>query len=164
MIQIPFNFGGQLLMKIKQHAKTIFLGCLLIGTLVLAEQGSWWRKFVPGQSPQVLSAPSKPLVEPNPAVLNLQNSFAAVAEAVKPAVVNISAVHIQKVQGEEPNQFFFGDPNEFFYRFFGEEPPQQQRRPRPHPREFRTEGTGSGVIIDPEGYILTNNHVVQGAD
>jgi serine protease Do len=105
-------------------------------------------------------AASTPLVNPHPDAINLQNSFAEIAEAVKPAVVNISAVQIQHVRQQDP-QFYYGDPNEFFYRFFGQQAPQRQA---PAPREYRTEGTGSGVIIDAEGYILTNNHVVQGAD
>ncbi len=137
-------------------------GLLSLSVCLFASNGSWWDRFIPRKQPQVLSGGAKPVpVQVPQAVVNLQDSFANVAEVVKPAVVNISAVHITKVE-DEPNQFFFGDPNEFFYRFFGEEGMPQQRRPKP--KEFRSEGTGSGVIIDPEGYILTNNHVVQGAD
>lgn len=109
--------------------------------------------------PKKKTAPVKPHSE----VLDVQNSFAAVAEAVKPAVVNISAVQIQTVQ-EDPYQFFFGDPNEFFYKFFGEEGPQPPGAEKKlMPRQFRLEGTGSGVIIDADGTILTNHHVIQSA-
>ncbi len=151
-------------MTFRKNAQIIFVVLFFAGSLVLAEQRGWLERILPSKTPQVLSQPSKPLVEPDPAVLNLQNSFAQVADAVKTSVVNISAVHIEKVRQETPEEFFFGDPNQFFYRFFGEEAPQQQPRQRRMPREQRSEGTGSGVIIDPEGYILTNNHVVQGAD
>lgn len=76
-------------------------------------------------------------------------ALAAVVEAVKPAVVNISTV--KTIRLRDP---FFDDP--FFRRFFGE--------PFGIPRERRQTGLGSGVIVDPSGYILTNNHVIRGAD
>lgn len=76
-------------------------------------------------------------------------AMASVVEAVKPAVVNISTV--KTVRFRDP---FFDDP--FFRRFFGE--------PFGIPRERRQTGLGSGVIVDPSGYILTNNHVIKGAD
>ncbi len=96
-------------------------------------------------------------------VIELQEAFTGVAQGVKPAVVNISAVQILKT--EVPYyQFYFGDPFEdFFDEFFGK---PRERRPEPEKREFRRrlEGTGSGVIIDPQGYILTNYHVIARAE
>src|SRR3989344_3092557 len=62
------------------------------------------------QTAKVVSIP-----EPHPEVLNLQEAFATVSALAKPAVVNISIVHVEKVQIP---QFFFGDPEEFFYEFF----------------------------------------------
>ncbi len=76
-------------------------------------------------------------------------AMASIVEAVKPAVVNISTV--KTVRLRDP---FFDDP--FFRRFFGE--------PFGMPRERKQSGLGSGVIVDPSGYILTNNHVIRGAD
>lgn len=120
---------------------------------VWSAQQSWMDKLFPKKEPV------KQTVEPPAGVLALQDAFANVVEKVKPAVVNISAVQITRVQ-DNPHQFFYGDPNDYFFRYFnGDEPPARAR-----PREQRMEGTGSGVIINPDGYILTNNHVVQNAD
>jgi len=97
------------------------------------------------------------------AVLELQGAFENVAEAVKPSVVNISAVQILKIQAPY-YEFYFGDPfEEFFDQFFGR---PRTERPQPEKREFerKAEATGSGVIIDQEGYILTNYHVIAGAE
>lgn len=77
---------------------------------------------------------------------------AEIAETVKPAIVNISTTRTVKIQGT-PSPFF-DDP--FFRRFFGD----QFRMPK----ERKTASLGSGVIVDPKGYILTANHVVQDAE
>ena len=83
----------------------------------------------------------------------MEEAFSAVADRVTPAVVNISTVSRRPAPGssDDPQRFreFFGD--EFYERYF-------RRRPREEPRSG-----GSGVIVDPAGYILTNNHVIENA-
>ena len=92
--------------------------------------------------------------------LDLQETFVKVSERLKPSVVNISTV---KMLDYPQQEFYFGDPFEdFFQDFFNS--PQEQKKQRNKSPYYKSEGGGTGVIIDPEGYILTNEHVIRGAD
>jgi serine protease Do/serine protease DegQ len=90
----------------------------------------------------------------------LQAAFVAVAEKVRPAVVNIGTVQVARtrrapaVPSPGADDPFFKD---FFDQFFGRGGPGRRE-------EFRQPGLGSGVIIDKRGFVLTNFHVIRGAD
>lgn len=93
--------------------------------------------------------PSQPVVT-NPAPVGIQTSYADLVSRVSPAVVTIRSTERSRPAQQFP---FMDDPR--FREFFGDRMPQQQPR--------QVQGVGSGVIINADGYILTNHHVIDGA-
>jgi len=83
------------------------------------------------------------------AAVEARPDFAAIVEAVKPAVVNVSTTQATRGRGPRPADPF----REFLERHFGE------GRPREEPRQ----SLGSGLIVEADGYVLTNNHVIENA-
>lgn len=108
----------------------------------------------------VVFAALLPLLASSPAVsqevpqsqAQIELSFSPVVKKAAPAVVNIYASRMVKQRQVSP---LFNDP--FFQRFFGDSFPFQQR-------ERQQNALGSGVIVDPEGIVVTNHHVIAGAD
>ena len=79
--------------------------------------------------------------------------FVSIAGKVGPAVVRIAA---EKVEKRRASRFWNDWPEDFWDRFFG--------IPREREREFRSEARGTGFFISADGYIVTNNHMVENAE
>lgn len=87
--------------------------------------------------------------------------FADLAEKLMPAVVNISTSQTVERRSTGPS----GPFNDFFEEFFRNRPGQPSPpTPQPQPRQRKVSSLGSGFVIDPDGIIITNNHVIEEAD
>jgi serine protease Do len=137
------NWNGRRYLPPILIALTLGLG-IVIGTLVAHGVGA----------AKASGGATDALLLPAPSPVELSNSFAKVADALEPAVVNISTqstIHINRRRSSGRDNGQLGD---FFDRFFQFGPPEGL------PPDVRTQSLGSGIILDKAGYILTNYHVI----
>jgi Do/DeqQ family serine protease len=140
-------------------SRRLVLVAVVAALLIAAAGGGYLVRGHLGRPDPAVTATAPPVANGVALAEALQMGFVDVAQQVRPAVVHLGTIQRAKTrrgpnlpQGNDDP--FFRD---FFNQFFGSEGPDSRS-------EFRRPGLGSGVIIDKRGLVLTNFHVVKGAD